>query len=430
MSQSSNVQTPTTSPSPEEATTPRVIILAGKDEMNLAEFPIARLGRNDTRLTIEYHGQIIDKTGGVLEQTWIVSGSAKFGLPTEFAERVLVGLMTLTAREQFTERKVPFTIYRVLKLLDLTHNKRNYQAVEKALNQLVGITIYSEGAFWDKAKQKRVTSKKGFHLIEEFWLKSSEGDDAVIEAEGVNGYIIWGERLWESFKSGYIKHLDTNFYYSLDNTIARRLYRFLDKRMHYQDSYQIDIFDLAARLGMKPYPYPSDVARKLQPALEELQEKKYLLHADVIKVGKYTRIKFVRSGALRALQTSLWDVANNNADMAYATPGTIKTVSEENSSSESGSTQLAALYVFYNTSDSLKQVWTDILHEYASTMPSESYRMIADCALVDLEGTEAVIAVNERTKDWVERQMRRKFLLGLRSHLGIRVTDIVFVVLS
>lgn len=54
------------------------------------------------------------------------------------------------SREKFESRKVPFTIDRVWKLLGLTHNKRNYQAVEKALQQLVGVTIYSEGAFFDK----------------------------------------------------------------------------------------------------------------------------------------------------------------------------------------------------------------------------------------------------------------------------------------
>lgn len=381
--------------------------------MNLAEFPIARLGRNDTRLTIEYHGQVIDKHAGVLEQKWVVSGSAKFGLPTEFAERVLVGLMTLTAREQFTDRKVPFTIYRVLKLLGLTHNQRNYQAVEKALHQLVGITIYSEGAFWDKAKQKRVTSKKGFHLLEEFWLKSWESDDGAGEAAGMNGYIVWGERLWESFKAGYIKQLDANFYYSLDNTIARRLYRFLDKRMHYQNQYQIDIFDLAARLGMKAYRYPSDVARKLQPAFDELIARNYLRQAEVIKVGKFTRVKFVRAGTLRASPESLWEAETDALADDDGTPAHLKT-----------------LYSLYNTSATLKQAWVAVLAECMATMPSESQRLIADSVLVAVDGAEAVVAVSARSRDWVERQMPRRLMAALRSHLGAPVTEIAFVTLE
>lgn len=122
--------------------------------MNLAEFPIAKIGRNDKRLTIEYEGQIVDKAGTVHHQKWMVSDSAQFGLPTEFAERIFVGLMTLTAQNKFAERKVPFTIYKILKMIGLTHNKRNYDAVVKALRQLVGTTISSEGAFYNKAKKQ------------------------------------------------------------------------------------------------------------------------------------------------------------------------------------------------------------------------------------------------------------------------------------
>lgn len=61
----------------------------GKDEMNLCEFPIAKLGRRDTRDVIEFVGEVV-KDGRTITQEWIVSGTARIGLPTEFAERVLV----------------------------------------------------------------------------------------------------------------------------------------------------------------------------------------------------------------------------------------------------------------------------------------------------------------------------------------------------
>lgn len=382
--------------------------LNGKDEMNLAEFPIARLGRNDTRLTIEYTGQIVDKSGIVLEQKWQVSGNARFGLPTEFADRVLVALMVIAAKEHFNDRKVPFTIYRVLKLVGLSHNQRNYAAVEKALQQLVGVTIYSEGAFWDHAQQKRVTTKKGFHVLEEFWLKSFEDDDSVAEAEGVNGYVVWGERIWQSFQAGYIKNLDIDFYYSLENTLARRLFRFLDKRMHYQDTYQIDIFDLAARLGMKPYRYPSHLARKLKPAFDELQKQGFLEGAEVIKVGNYTRVRFVRSRT-RRLQTWPENAVEAATDVSKDTGEDIPayTLSE----------LLEALYARYDTSEPLKRVWAAVLQEYERTLPAGTYTMIADSALLDVEDDVAVIAVTKRHRDWIERQMDRQIRSLLNQHL-------------
>jgi plasmid replication initiation protein len=248
-------------PDPQMLQKHKTLTSQGKDEMNLAEFPIARLGRKDSCEAIEYTGWVVDKKGQRHQQTWVVRSAAGLGLPTEFAERVLVALMALTAQDKFASRKVPFTVYRILKMVGLTHNKRNYKAVEKALKQLVGVTIYSEGAFWDKEKNKRVTTLKGFHIIEDIWLKYLEDDEDVIEEEGVNGYIVWGDKIWDSFKAGYIKNLDIAYYYSLENAVARRLYRFLDKRMHYQDEYQIDIFDLASRLGMVRYQYPSEVKK-------------------------------------------------------------------------------------------------------------------------------------------------------------------------
>ena len=61
----------------------------GKDEMNLAVLPIARLGRNDARDTIEYYGTFGD-SGKQQNMVWTVSGAASVGLPSEFAERVFV----------------------------------------------------------------------------------------------------------------------------------------------------------------------------------------------------------------------------------------------------------------------------------------------------------------------------------------------------
>src|SRR5215204_1192006 len=173
----------------DQASSAKPIYLNGKDEMNLAEFPIARLGRNDTRLSIEYNGQITDKMGNVIQQNWTVAGNVSHGLPTEFADRVLVALMYITTQEHLkqgnADRRVPFTIYRIIKLVGLSRNQRNYAAVEKALQQLAGVTIYSENAFWDHRLKKRVTTKKAFHIIEDFWLRSFDDGDGGVGVVGM-----------------------------------------------------------------------------------------------------------------------------------------------------------------------------------------------------------------------------------------------------
>ena len=244
----------------------------GKDEMNLCELPIAKLSTRDQRDVIVFTGEVV-KDGKTITQEWVVSGTARVGLPTEFAERVLVALISL-ASEQGFPKKTTFTVYEVLKFMGLSDAGTYYKDFKLALKRLHGVTITTQNSWWDNDKKKYRSIEKGFGLIDNYWLESL-ADDNETEMEN-GGYVLWNEWVLESFQSGYVKNLDTKFYYALDHTLARRLYRFLDKRMHYQDSYQIDIFALAARLGMAEYHYPSKVIEKLQPAFDELIARNYL----------------------------------------------------------------------------------------------------------------------------------------------------------
>ena len=398
---------------------------AGKDEMNLAEFPLAKLGRNDTKQTIQYEGWIVDKDGVRKQQKWIVSSTAAVGLPTEFAERVLVSLMAMTAQDNFKSPKVTFTIYRVLKMLGLSMNKRNYKAVEKALKQLVGVTIFSEGAFWNKERQKRVTTLKGFHLIDDIWLRYLEDDTDVIEDEGVNGYIVWGDEIWNSFKAGYIKNLDIQFYYSLESALARRLYRFLDKRMHYQDEYQIDVFDLASRLGMTRYRYPSKVREKLKPGLDELIQRGYLDSAEPIKIGRFTRMKFVKAGSQQPTQIRLLDEPLEG-------PGSVlETIAHGIAESEPAD-MWGALYDHYDTDDELKEIWTNILKEFAGVLPTTTlHAYLTNTALLSINGETAIIVLADgRAKEWLENRMSRSIKTKLSQYTSAKVSNISFVSLE
>jgi hypothetical protein len=398
---------------------------AGKDEMNLAEFPLAKLGRNDTKQTIQYEGWVVDRDGVRKQQKWIVSSTAAVGLPTEFAERVLVSLIAMTAQDDFKSPKVAFTVYRILKMLGLSMNKRNYKAVEKALKQLVGVTLFSEGAFWNKQKQKRVTTLKGFHLINDIWLKYLEDDTDVIEDEGVNGYIVWGEEIWNSFKAGYIKNLDIQFYYSLESALARRLYRFLDKRMHYQNEYQIDVFDLASRLGMTRYRYPSKVREKLKPGFDELIKRGYLASVEPIKIGRFTRIKFVKAGSQPPTQIHL-------LDEPLEAPGSVlETIAHGVAASEPADAW-RTLYDHYDTSPDLKVVWQQIVKEFADVLPTTTLQtMVTHTALLAINGETAVIGLADgRAKEWLENRMSRAIKTKLSLYTSGKVSSISFISLE
>lgn len=393
----------------------------GKDEMNLCELPIAKLGSRDKRAVIEFVGEVV-KDGQTITQEWSVSGTAKVGLPTEFAERVLVALISLAASKGFQTRQTAFTVYEVLKLMGLSTAGSYYQEVTLALQRLHGVTITGKNTWWDNDKKKYRTISKGFGLIDNYWLESLFDEDDDENETGIGGYVVWNEWLWESFQAGYIKNLNTQFYYALENTLARRLYRFLDKRMHYQDSYQIDIFALAARLGMAEYHYPSKVIEKLQPAFDELIGQNYLCRAEVIKVGKFTRVKFTRIGTDSPSQGTLRHFASPLIDPPDA-PQAGKTHQDP------GADPLEVLYVQHGTTETLKEVWTGMLQELKQTMPIASYLMIADSVLLEVQDNAVVIAVPANMIDWARRQLQRKILSTLSIALNMKISHLNFIVL-
>src|SRR3954462_639327 len=83
----------------------------GRDEMNLAEFPITLLADRAPR------GQktLIFRDG---EQTLTVTGSAAYGLPPAVDADVIVALIQLTKQaNNFTDPPVSFTRYGLMRLL-------------------------------------------------------------------------------------------------------------------------------------------------------------------------------------------------------------------------------------------------------------------------------------------------------------------------
>ena len=278
----------------------------GKDEMNFAEFPFASLrNRGDKRKALVYKGWATDAHGNRYEQEWITQGGSLVGIPTEFDERVFIALVAISDQQDFQDRRVELSLYQIIKIMGLTHNNRSYQYIENSLERLLAATFTSKQAFWDHGRQERITTVKGFHLIDGYWLRYKEVNREIAEEEGVPGYILWSEVVWNSFRAGFIKNLDLDFFFSLQSPVARRLYRFLDKKMHYQDQYEIDIFDLGARMALTRYAYPSKVIEKLQPGIDEIILRSSLGSAEVVKFKKYTRLRFTKgAGILPVLEAA------------------------------------------------------------------------------------------------------------------------------
>jgi hypothetical protein len=83
--------------------------------------------------------------------------------------------------------------------------------------------------------------------------------------------------IFESFQSGNLKQLDLEFYLRLRLPTTKRMFRFLDKRFYRRARLDFDLRTLACEhIGMSRSYAPTELKRRLKPALEELEQLGFL----------------------------------------------------------------------------------------------------------------------------------------------------------
>ena len=116
-----------------------------------------------------------------------------------------------------------FTRYELLKLLNWADTTRNYHRLEQSLNRWLGVTLYYEKAWWSKEEQSWVN--EGFHILDHVQILDQERQRRAakrdIEQAGKSSFV-WNEVVFNSFKAGYIKQIDFEFYKSLESAVSKR----------------------------------------------------------------------------------------------------------------------------------------------------------------------------------------------------------------
>jgi hypothetical protein len=260
-----------------------LIQIRSKDEMNLAEFPFCQLSNKTPRTKVIAFGyDSVESDGSIIRREWRVEGGAECGLPRPIDEDVYVALMLLTTGQGFESQKVTFTIYELLEVLGWDKGGKSYARIRASLRRLRNLSIEAVNAFKDN-RTKRYEKFLGFGIIDDYEINTSPGsepslpfDDAEVPAG--KSYIRWNSRLFKSFKDGYIKNLDHEFYRSLKSTISKRLYRFLDKKFYFGSEIFIDVLQLGyEHIGLsRQSSYPSKVWEKLLGGVGELLKRNYL----------------------------------------------------------------------------------------------------------------------------------------------------------
>src|SRR4051812_8867751 len=152
--------------SPRLKKSPRVI--SGRDELNLAEFPLTvlckKLSEDDTERTFE--DRIRDQgSGELITRRLTITSNKKHGLPTPLDDDVIVGLIHLTKEaNNFTDRTVSFSRNQLIELLGWPQSGQSFRRLEESMSRWLHVTLRYENAWWDKSIQAWVDEE--FHILD------------------------------------------------------------------------------------------------------------------------------------------------------------------------------------------------------------------------------------------------------------------------
>jgi hypothetical protein len=252
--------------------------IGGKDEMNLAEFPMTSL--SDKPITgetsLKFEDQIYDtRKKKLITRKRIIEGSKEFGLPTATDDSVILALIQLTKlKNGFAEREVPFSRYELIQMLQWPNKGQSYDRIAQSLHRLASVTYHFDNSWWDN--QRKTWTTKIFGIIDNVDLNDSRENDG--QGGLFTSRIFWNQTVLDSFQAGYLRSLDFRLAMSFQHAISMRIYRFMGKRFHLKPEWTFDLKDFSyEHIGLsRNYEGGTQIARKLRPALIELEEAGFL----------------------------------------------------------------------------------------------------------------------------------------------------------
>lgn len=282
---------------------------AGVDEMNLVEFPLSAISERIAcgQKSLTFEETIFDRNERrMVQRRLTLSGSDRYGLPIASDEDVLLACIQLTKLNGYASPEVRFSRYELLKLLAWPDITRNYQRLSQSLRRWKGLSVFSDRAFYDHAAKSWVN--RDFGIFDNLVIYHRESTDGRVASK--SSRFTWNEVLFNSFDSGYLKKLDWPLYLRLTSPLAKRLYRFLDKRFYHRNHVTIDLHDLAwLKMRMSANYNTAQIKRALLKGIQELQSqwelKQLPASQQFEKVGKGRWIvRFERKRSKRSMAGS------------------------------------------------------------------------------------------------------------------------------
>jgi hypothetical protein len=269
----------------------------GRDEMNLADFPISVLqrqqpsGADGRKLdTIVYESSRLDPaTRQRVSQRVTLQSSAREGLPTPADEHVILALLYVAKHgTNFAGATVPFAPGQLFEIMGWSPNGRSYRRLRGVLRRLKSLNVRYENAWWDAAG-RAYEEEVATGIIAAYRIARQVSGPRRDGAEP-QSWVTWTPQFHESLQKGNIKRLDLELFFSLRSPAAQRMYRFLDKRFYNTPHLSLDLVEFACgHVGLTECYNVAVLKRRLAPAIAELEEAGFLRRAG--EEGRYQKVK-------------------------------------------------------------------------------------------------------------------------------------------
>ncbi|ULH16958.1 replication initiator protein A (plasmid) [Deinococcus sp. KNUC1210] len=269
---------------------------SGLDELNLG-----RLSLNSAQKTVpadmrRWEKSILTPDGRPVVVVCAVEEGevVPHGLDNDF----MVGLINLCFEAGVPNGPFTTTGYALLKAAGLPDSAQYYQAMQHSLRRLSKAKYSVDEAWYRHQGSGGEWLSQEFSQISYLAVRRSTGG---ITPRGII-MVQLGVPILDSLRAGYIKPLDLEFYRSLSQPLVRALYRQLDALQFdelAEDGLSREVtaplLGWAVRLGLFS-DRPDNIVRALQPAHQELLDKKYLQEIEHQGKGRSRTVRYVFAG--------------------------------------------------------------------------------------------------------------------------------------
>lgn len=256
----------------------------GRDEMNLADFPLAPLqrtqladgeGRKLDRL--EFEATRYDPVSKQrVTQKVTLTTTSRDGLPTPADEHVILALLYVAKHsDNFGTSTVNFAPSQLFEIMGWATNGRSYERLRDVLRRLKSLTIRYENAWWDAAG-RGYEEEVATGIISAYKIGRQVSGPKTADST-LASWVTWTQQFHDSLKNGNLKRLNLEVFFKLSSPTAQRMYRFLDKRFYNNRSISIDLVDFACgHIGLTEVDNVAILKRRLAPAIAELEDIGFL----------------------------------------------------------------------------------------------------------------------------------------------------------